>query len=46
MEDAMANRINPVLAMLKEDHKKVKGLFEEYERDSTETTRDCRHRHA
>lgn len=26
----MANRTNPVLAMLKEDHKKVKGLFGEY----------------
>jgi len=26
----MLTKTNPVLAMLKEDHKKVKGLFEEY----------------
>ena len=26
----MATKTNPVLAMLKDDHKKVKGLFEEY----------------
>ena len=27
----MPSKTNPVIAMLKEDHKKVKGLFEEYE---------------
>ncbi len=27
----MPGKTNPVIAMLKEDHKKVKGLFEEYE---------------
>ena len=27
----MSNKNNPVIAMLKEDHKKVKGLFAEYE---------------
>jgi hemerythrin superfamily protein len=36
----MATKTNPVLAMLKDDHKKVKGLFEEYKKANTRKQRE------
>ena len=43
----MPTKTNPVLAMLKDDHKKVKGLFEEYkDAHCSKTTRNSRHCHS
>ncbi|MEP6958870.1 MAG: hemerythrin domain-containing protein, partial [Nitrospirota bacterium] len=36
----MPSKTNPVIAMLKEDHKKVKGLFEEYEDANARTQQE------
>ncbi|MEP6957233.1 MAG: hemerythrin domain-containing protein [Nitrospirota bacterium] len=39
----MPNKPNPVVAMLKADHKKVKGLFAEYEDADSRTQQDIAH---
>ncbi|HSL03083.1 MAG TPA: hypothetical protein VK901_06050 [Nitrospiraceae bacterium] len=40
----MPTKTNPVLAMLKDDHKKVKGLFEEYKGANSRKQREIGHR--